>query len=44
MEKIKIRLCVDGPVASVKELEALKRQTACGGGSLSKDLDKPIRY
>ena len=32
MEKIKIRLCVDGLVASVKgKLEALKLQTVCGG-------------
>ena len=32
IEKIKTRLCVNGPVASVKgKLEALKRQTACGG-------------
>ena len=32
MEKIKTRLCVNGPVASVKgKLEALKLQTACGG-------------
>jgi len=32
MEKIETRLCVDGPVASVKgKLEALKWQTACGG-------------
>jgi len=39
VEKIKTKLCVDGPVASVKgKLEALKRQTTCGGGNLSKDL------
>ena len=31
MEKIEIRLCVNGSVAIVKgKLEALKRQTACG--------------
>ena len=37
MEKIKTRLCVDGPVTSVKgKLEALKRQTACGGEAWAK--------
>ena len=32
MDKIKTMLCIDGPVATMKgKLEALKRQTACGG-------------
>ena len=37
MEKIEIRLCVNGSVAIVKgKLEALKWQTACGGEAWAK--------
>ena len=37
MEKTKTRLCIDEPVASVKgKLEALKRQTTCGGEAWAK--------